>query len=673
MDNTELKPKILLVDDKPQNLYALEKLLSQLEVQLVQTTSAFEVLKLTLKQDFCLAIIDVQMPEMDGYELVELLRGHKNTETLPVIFVSAIYSDEYHHRKGYDAGAVDFLSKPFNPDILLSKVKIFIDLYRQRVALQEMVNQLDEANKMLSKRAIEVETSNQVGQHATSILDIEKLLPEVVSLIQVMFHYYFVSVWLFNKEKEVVILRANQGDDGRSRFESGFALPLDTDKSIIVSVYHTRKYYLVNDVSLDTNYMAMAELPDTRSELTLPLQVGDQMLGVLDIQSKQLNAFGQDSLVILQTLANQIAIAIHNARLYSLEKNLRGLEAQRARELTELNASKDKFFSIVAHDLRSPFNPLLGMVQLMVEMPNTTPPQEFKEMGKDIYRSAQNVYNLLENLLEWSRLQQNHIEHKPERLMLKQTVKEIGRLLTEVAISKGVGLQNTVPDGVLVYADENMLNAVIRNLTSNALKFTTAGGMVSLSVQPSKTDSNLAEISVSDTGVGISPENLAKLFKLEVTHTTRGTAQEKGTGLGLIICQEMVEKNGGRIWIESDGIPGRGTTVKFTVPLAENLAEKWQTELTVVTEAETQDNETEPEIIITPPAPEMAVLYNLALRGNLLEIRKQAARIEQMDEKYNPFTDKLQQLAKAYADDEVLTLIKQYMEETIERDWEIGG
>src|SRR5512145_2261838 len=125
-------PKILIVDDRPENLYALEKLLKVLDVKVVQALSGAEALNLTLEQDFCVAIVDIQMPEMDGYELVELLRSNEGTNTLPVIFVSAIFSDEYHHRKAYEAGAVDFMSKPFVPEILLSKVKVFIELYQQR-------------------------------------------------------------------------------------------------------------------------------------------------------------------------------------------------------------------------------------------------------------------------------------------------------------------------------------------------------------------------------------------------------------------------------------------------------------------------------------------------------------------------------------------------------------
>ncbi len=160
--------KILIVDDRPENLFALQRLLGQLDVQVLQASSGNEALALTLEHDFCLAIVDVQMPEMDGYELVELLRGNPTTATLPVIFVSAVFSDDYHHRKAYESGAVDFMSKPFIPEIMLSKVKVFIELYHQRLKLVENVKQLSVLNtrvmqlntgleEMVRQRTLELE------------------------------------------------------------------------------------------------------------------------------------------------------------------------------------------------------------------------------------------------------------------------------------------------------------------------------------------------------------------------------------------------------------------------------------------------------------------------------------------------------------------------------------
>ena len=145
------KTKVLIVDDKPENLNALEHLLRNLDIEVVQTLSGPEALNLALKHDFCVAIVDIQMPGMDGYELAELLRSNEGTATLPIIFVSAVYSDAYHHRRAYEAGAVDFMSKPFAPEILLSKVKIFMELAQQYQALQSEVAQRRQAEEDLLK------------------------------------------------------------------------------------------------------------------------------------------------------------------------------------------------------------------------------------------------------------------------------------------------------------------------------------------------------------------------------------------------------------------------------------------------------------------------------------------------------------------------------------------
>jgi DNA-binding response OmpR family regulator len=273
----EHKLKVLIVDDKPENLYTLEKLLENLDVAVHQAASGFEAVELTVKHDFAVAIVDVQMPEMDGYELVEFLRHKHNTKTLPVIFVSAIFSDEYHHRKGYEAGAVDFMSKPFNPDILLSKVKVFLELYHQR-------HQLQAANDKLAKRALELETSSQVAQYATSILELGDLLPEVVSLIQAMFNYYFVGLWLVDEGKKKLVLRASQSRDGCRLLEPDYVLPLDTVHNIVISAYQSGEYYLANDVTVDPQYPTTPELPDTRSELVLPLRLGTENIGILDLR-----------------------------------------------------------------------------------------------------------------------------------------------------------------------------------------------------------------------------------------------------------------------------------------------------------------------------------------------------------------------------------------------------
>jgi len=159
------RAKILIVDDRLENLFTLKKLLKALEVDVFQATSGNEALSLALENDFFAAILDVQMPGMDGYELAELLRSNPPTATLPIIFVSAVYSDEYHHRKGYEAGAVDFITQPIVPEIFLGKIKIFLDLFMQRHALEVLVEQLNRANGQLALINQELETFSYSISH----------------------------------------------------------------------------------------------------------------------------------------------------------------------------------------------------------------------------------------------------------------------------------------------------------------------------------------------------------------------------------------------------------------------------------------------------------------------------------------------------------------------------
>ncbi len=163
--NTMTRPAILIVDDRPENLFALQKLLKVFDADVFQATSGDDALGLLLEHEFFVAIIDVQMPGMDGYELAELLRANKSTSTLPIIFVSAVFSDEYHYRKGYEAGAVDFISKPFIPEILLGKIKVFLDLFQQRHHLEELVQQLNRTNGQLALVNKELETFSYSISH----------------------------------------------------------------------------------------------------------------------------------------------------------------------------------------------------------------------------------------------------------------------------------------------------------------------------------------------------------------------------------------------------------------------------------------------------------------------------------------------------------------------------
>ncbi len=242
--------------------------------------------------------------------------------------------------------------------------------------------------------------------------------------------------------------------------------------------------------------------------------------------------------------------------------------ARYAEELKELNTSKDKFFSIISHDLRSPFNALLGISEYTSQFYDELSETEIKDSVINMHNSAKKVYELIQNLLEWTQVQTGRLEVEKSKIDLCEISNEILELYRDTAVNKKVKLNSEISRTINLYADRYMIETVIRNLISNAIKFTYPGGIVSINAT---VNGVFAEITVLDTGVGIAKENQNKLFKIDAQYRRDGTANEKGTGLGLILCKEFVEKNNGTIRIESK--ENEWSKFTFTVPLYNNSVE----------------------------------------------------------------------------------------------------
>ncbi len=246
--------------------------------------------------------------------------------------------------------------------------------------------------------------------------------------------------------------------------------------------------------------------------------------------------------------------------------------AAKNKQLAELNASKDKFFSMIAQDLHDPFNTLLDNLHLIFTDLDRLPQAELRQMAEQSYSAGGTIHSLVETLLTWCSLQRTRMKRQPDEVNLRNLARQSVEVWQNTAPRKNIELTNDIQEDIMVCADKIMLATIIRNLLANALKYTPSGGWVKLSARPASNGkgqeaSRFVEVVVADMGVGISQENIAKLFRIDTPHTTSGTAKEKGAGLGLTMCKEMVEHNGGKIWIEST--PGRGTMVRFTVPLVE--------------------------------------------------------------------------------------------------------
>ncbi len=234
-----------------------------------------------------------------------------------------------------------------------------------------------------------------------------------------------------------------------------------------------------------------------------------------------------------------------------------------SKEMEEINAEKDKFFSIISHDLRSPFQGLLGLSNAMIEEFETLTAEETKLFINNIHNSAKNLFNLIENLLQWSRIQRGKLDLQPVAAGLYEEVLYVINLLQRNASDKNIKLVNKIPEELIVSSDINTLHSTLQNLISNAIKFTNKGGVIQIDAEK---DIEFVSVSVIDNGVGIAERDIQKLFRIDTQHSTPGTEREVGTGLGLIICKELIQRQGGNIWVESE--PGKGSAFTFTLPVA---------------------------------------------------------------------------------------------------------
>ncbi len=246
--------------------------------------------------------------------------------------------------------------------------------------------------------------------------------------------------------------------------------------------------------------------------------------------------------------------------------NVKLIESEERLEI--LNSNKDRFFSIIAHDLKGPFQSLLGYSELLKDSASDFTSEQIMEFASSLHSSAKNLFKLLENLLSWSSIQRGKIEYIPKLVNLKLCISNNFELIAPRAKMKGVNLINNALEDKYAFCDVDMLDTVIRNLLSNAIKFTKNGDSISINLLPSIT--NNYKIEVKDTGLGMTEEIKNKLFNLGTKVTTLGTENEVGTGLGLLLCKELVELNKGKIWVESE--LNQGSSFIFTLPISEEIS-----------------------------------------------------------------------------------------------------
>lgn len=232
------------------------------------------------------------------------------------------------------------------------------------------------------------------------------------------------------------------------------------------------------------------------------------------------------------------------------------------KELNAINIDKDRFITILAHDLRCPFNTILGFLELLTENLHIYSMDDIREKIKTVYETTKHTYNLLEDILLWINVQAGKLPFDPQKINFAEICECIVETLKPNAQVKNTTINHFAANNINLYADVDMFKTVLRNLVSNAIKFTNTGGRINIYAEQNQ---ETATITVADNGIGIKPESLNRLFNIAQFFTTKGTADEKGSGLGLLLCKEFIEKHDGKIWVESK--VGKGSNFKFTLPL----------------------------------------------------------------------------------------------------------
>jgi len=377
-----------------------------------------------------------------------------------------------------------------------------------------------------------------------------------------------------------VFLELNQIDSAEYYFGKSYVTAIEKGYKVLTK---DNLYSLAKVKEKRGNSIEAFELFKKASALNDSIYTEDVVAKIADIQVKYVNAQQEQENALLRKNNEIQEIIIRQQRTFTLflivvallifitlffinksRASIKKLNKQlekSEKELKKANAEKDKFFAIISHDLKSPFNGLLGLTEVLESKYDALPQEEVKQLITLLKQTARNSYSLLEDLLQWSRIQIKSMEYKPEVFnMATKTEKVIQTLDTSIK-NKNINLENKITSDTFVFADEKSAEAVLRNLISNAIKFTNNGGNITLEAK--EKDKEFI-FSVSDNGIGMAKNTIDKLFSITEKISVRGTNNEMGTGLGLVLCKEFIEKNNGRIWVESE--VGKGSNFYFSLP-----------------------------------------------------------------------------------------------------------
>ncbi|MGE5379221.1 MAG: ATP-binding protein [Candidatus Aminicenantes bacterium] len=578
---------VLIVEDNPGDVMILRELMraSAISFTLFSASALSEAVEMLGSGNFDIILLDLGLPDSTGIITLKQLLSYEFCA--PVIVMTGL-DDEDTALESLREGAQDYLVKNrLEPENIARSIRYSIE--------RKKVENLRKRNNLRLTILSETTTALHEGDDFESIYTlINKSIRELVK------DTYSLTIELTQDDPELIrISNSDQFTDFVKKFSD--VLKLDLDKPVLpLNKNQIRIIEKCNDGRVHRIEKGIFELlgEELNEEICREYEkkIGIRHTFIVGFLKNEIlfggiviftaNEMEEDDITIIENLCSQASLSIYRrtikknlvlseARYQKLAEELEQKVHDRTRELEvanqqlrlsetrlrELNATKDKFFNIVAHDLKNPFTSLLGATEVLTQNIENMEKEKIRKLAQILNDSSKSGYAILLNLLDWSRSQTGQIKINPQNLNLTKILEDN---VTDIHLSsrdKEIVVTTDMPDECLITVDKNMINTILRNLLSNAIKFTPRGGKVHIRCKPG---SESLTVSIKDNGIGIPAENIGTLFRIDSKYSRPGTEKEVGTGLGLKLCREFVEKLGGKIWVES--LENSGSEFFFTLP-----------------------------------------------------------------------------------------------------------
>jgi signal transduction histidine kinase/DNA-binding response OmpR family regulator len=575
------KINILMVDDSATNLLALEAILQAPDRKLVSASSGEDALRYLLTDEVAVILMDVYMPGLDGLETAELIRGRDKSRNIPIIFLTADSTGGRHLSRGYSLGAVDYIVKPIEPDILRSKVAVFVELFKKTREVKQQAELLREKN-------VELESANLA--RLNMLIELGQELSSERDPYRVLENFCKSARQIIDAEESAVGVLGDGADNLRYFFRCTILEQHGSGNKILPVVRKALKQVVAKKGTVrlsETDPLLQDDDSTTapiRSFLGAPILSAARVCGWIYMLNKPDAAeFSEADERLVATLATQVAISYENATLYTdaqlhatkLQLEIaerKQAEEQRAEmlvreqaaraEAEQANRTKDEFLATLSHELRTPLTAILGWSHLV--RTGKLEPVQLARALETIERNARSQSQLIDDLLDVSRIITGKLQIEPRAVDLGSIIEGAVEAVRPSFEAKSITLKTTIEPEAVVMGDSNRLQQVFWNLLSNAVKFTPESGMVRIEA---KRVPPVVRVSVSDTGIGIKPEFLPFIFDRFRQADGSTTRVHGGLGLGLSIVKHLVQMHNGRVQVHSDG-QNQGSVFSVEFPLA---------------------------------------------------------------------------------------------------------